>query len=111
MYVYESDVMTQDMATRDVIWVRVLSRLVADPDEGFFISDILLDAESDKEATARRVLRSMESIGLLQRTSKQGRKWHKGPLGDVLLNEVREGKPAPDSLHEVLDRLEELRTE
>lgn len=75
----------EDTTTRDRIWVRVLVHL-AEEDE-LYLSDIVY--EDSKQATARRTLRSMESMGILERPSgQQGRRWERGPLLQVLLKQV-----------------------
>lgn len=92
----------EDTTTRDRMWVRVLVHLAEQ--EGLYLSDIVY--EDSKKATARRTLRSMESMGILERPSgQQGQEWKRGPLLQLLLKSVVH----PDSdTEEILETVRKL---
>ncbi len=57
---------------RDEAWHAVLSHI----DDNKSIKSTDLDLEDEKQRTALRVLRSMESMGLVTKESKQSQTWY-----------------------------------
>ena len=64
------------MTVRDRVWDAVLRELVTEDDAKFKISD--LDFTESERHTVRRVLREMEELSWLERTSDTGRIWYAG---------------------------------
>lgn len=76
------------MTLRDEIWDEVLLTLI---EKGRFkISE--LDFTEGERHTVRRVLREMEDLGWLKRTSDRGRIWWAGDLVDEHLKLSEEAK-------------------
>ncbi len=96
-----------DFTTRDIIWLRVLTRLVQY--DHLYLSDILKEDESGKETTARRVLRGMEDVGLLQRPGgERGRRWERGPLAEVILVKHHPTDPSSEQIDEIMNLLNDI---
>lgn len=70
------------MTIRDEVWNQVIHELVT---RGKFkISD--LDIEDSQRHTVRRVLKEMESMGFVRRTSEQSSIWRLGRLAELQLD-------------------------
>jgi len=80
---------------RDQVWNSVLELLTTPSPGGFRLDTVRQQARlaASKEQTVRRVLKTMEAMGYLQRETDRGHYWYPGPRARQYLRRPHEGEP------------------
>lgn len=84
-----------DTTARDQVWNSVLELLTTPSPGGFRLDTVRQQARlaASQEQTVRRVLKTMEAMGYLQRESDRGHYWYPGPRARQYLRRPHDGEP------------------
>lgn len=85
----------ENQTTRDLVWNSALELLNSPSPGGLRLETIRRHAglSQSQEQTVRRVLKTMESLGYLQRENDRGHYWYAGPRARQYLRTCHDGEP------------------